>query len=257
MKVQTKVLLLLLTVTVIFVGGLFAFRSSEQTKLRHLAAERAAERDRIFSKFLEKRGDQLSVVVDEYSVWDESVQALRKHDKAWAEGNLRDETLTTYRINAAWFYRQDRTLLYSLNNRYAPELNELPLPAGAIEKLFEGGKRTCHFFLHVPQGWMEIRGATIHPSHDRFRETRPEGYFFAGQFWITDYMNRIAEFTGYKLSIEPLQPGLTTPPASAEELGDIRFSRLVHGWDGQPIARIVAESDSPLIREMNESSRRL
>lgn len=257
MKVQTKVLLLLLTVTVIFVGGLFAFRGSEQSKLRRLAADRAAERDLVFSKFLEKRGDQLNVVVDEYSIWDDAVQALRKHDKQWAETNLREETLTTYQINAAWLYRQDRTLLFSLNNRYAAELNELPLPQGSIEKLFEGGKRTCHFFLHVPQGWMEIRGATVHPSHDRFRETRPEGYFFAGQIWITDYMNRIAEFTGYTLSIEPLQPGLTSPPASAEELGHIRFSRLVHGWDGQPIARIVAENDSPLIREMNQSSRRL
>src|SRR3954447_23918015 len=102
MKVQTKVLLLLGLITALFVGGLIEFRRSEQEKLRRVAAERAEQRERDFTKFLEQRQDRLNVLVEDCSVWDAMVQALRKKDAEWAAPNLRDETLTTYEANAVW-----------------------------------------------------------------------------------------------------------------------------------------------------------
>jgi signal transduction histidine kinase/CheY-like chemotaxis protein len=255
MKVQTKVLLLLFLLTAIFVGGLLAFHLTQRRKFRTLAVERSRDRDRDFSALLAERGDRLKVLVEDFSVWDEMVLAIRNSDAAWAGTRMSEETLTSYGVNAFWAYRADRRLFYSLNNRYAENLKELPIPKEALETLFSK-QRTCHFFVQVPQGWMEVRGSTVHPSNDRFRETRPEGYFFCGQVWITEYMRRMAQFTGYTMAIVPLKEAAPAL-ASEEELGRIRFSRLLPGWDGQPIARVQAENDSPLIRELNLSSQRL
>ena len=163
--------------------------------------------------------------------------------------------LATYKANAIWIYKPDRTLFHSRNNRYSEELRELPLPPEAFTTLFASRKIT-HFFIQVPQGWMEIRGGTIHPSVDAQRETTPQGFFFAGHIWIDENIRRMSLFTGYDIRILPVS-GSEPEAASQEQTGLITFSRILPGWDGSPVARIVVRNDSPLIRELNEASKRL
>ena len=253
MKVQTKILLLLLLIVTTLVGGLGLFAWSEQSKYQRIARERAAERDRAFSEFLQERGDNLRVLVDDRSIWDDLVRAVVKSDRPWMEGNLGEMDLALYSANSVWVYRPDGSLFYSHNNRFADNLRELPLPPEALGRLFEK-ERTCYFFMKVPQGWMEIRGATIHPSRDRDRLTRPQGMIFAGHIWIDDRVRRMAQFTGYEIRIQPIGEVIQK---SAEELGRIRFARPVPGWDGASVAEIRVEHDSPLIREFNTAGRRL
>src|SRR5205085_2508823 len=131
------------------------------------------------------------VLVEDSSTWNDMVRAVVKDDQKWAEQTINDATLATYHANAIWIYRADRSLFYSRNNRYADDLKALPLPSEAFTTLF-AQKRACHFFLAVPQGWMEIRGGTIHPSVDAQRETTPQGYLFAGHIWIDDNIRRMS-----------------------------------------------------------------
>lgn len=255
MSVQTKILILLLAIVATLIGGFTALHVFEARKFRALAESRERERNRDFDEFLVERGDKLKVLVDDSSVWSDMVLAVMKGDTNWATTNLSDETLATYNVNAIWIYKPDQTLFYSRNNRYADNLRELPLPKDAFSTLF-AKDRTCHFFLQVPQGWMEIRGATIHPSLDRSRETLPQGYFFAGHIWIDDNIRRMSLFTGYDIHIEPL--GVDAPTLdSTEDTGLITFSRSLPGWTGQPTAKIVITNDSPIIRELNRASHRL
>src|SRR6188474_2382756 len=128
MKVQLKILLLLLFIVATFVGGLVALRLAEAQKFRAIAEDREAERSRIFDEFLRERGDGLAVLVEEWTTLDNMVRAIVKGDRAWAEAQFGDATLATYNANALWIYRPDRTLFYAHNNRYAPdELGELPI----------------------------------------------------------------------------------------------------------------------------------
>ena len=254
MNVQTKLLLLLLAIITTLVGGLLALKIFEKKKFEAIAETRQVERNRNFDDFLAERGDNLKVLVDDSSIWDAMVRATVKNDTAWAEQNINDATLATYQANAIWIYKADQTLFYSRNNRYAPNLQELPLPKEAFDVLF-AKKRSCHFFLHVPQGWMEVRGGTIHPSLDRFRETTPQGYFFGGHIWINENIKRMSLFTGYDIRIEPRSRGARKQ--SAEEQGVITFARSLPGWDGKPVAEIHVRNDSPIIRELNRASKLL
>lgn len=255
MKVQTKILVLLFLIAGCLVGGLIAFRLTERRKYEEIARKRSEQREEMFDQFLTQRGDALKALVDDYTIWDEMVRATVKGDTAWAEQHVTDDTLAEYQINAVWIYKADRTLFYSRNNRYADDLRALPVPPEAIASLLSK-ERTCHFFVQIPKGWMEIRGGTIQPSNDRFRETAPQGFFFAGQFWITENIRRMSLFTGYQLELRPNAAG-NTPPASAEQLGRITFSRAIPGWNGTPVGWIVVTHDSPIIRELNEASNRL
>ena len=255
MTIQNKILLLLLLIVATFVGGLTLLKVSEKAKFKAIADSRAAERSRIFDEFLGQRGDQLKVLIEDVPISDGMVRAVVKGDKSWADENITDETLTSYGANAIWIYRPDHSLFFSRNNRYADELKDLPLPREAFDTLFATKERTCHFFIRVPQGWMEIRGGTIHPSRDRFRETAPQGSFFVGQFWIDENIRRMALFTEYTIKIVPRE-STATPVKSEEEQGRIQFSRPLQGWNGKPVAEIFVEHDSPIIRELNRASQR-
>jgi len=255
MTVQTKILILLLAIVATLSGGLTALHLFEAGKFRALADSREKERNRNFDEFLLERGDKLKAVVDDSSIWNDMVIALLKGDTEWAAQNVTEETLTTYNLNAVWIYKPDQTLFYSRNNRYADNLRTLPLPPEAFSTLF-AKNRACHFFLQVPQGWMEIRGATIHPSLDRSRETKPQGYFFAGHIWIDDNIRRMSLFTGYDIRILPLKADVPDP-IGKEDTGLITFSRSLPGWNGQPAAKIIITNDSPIIRELNRAGHRL
>jgi signal transduction histidine kinase/ActR/RegA family two-component response regulator len=254
MNVQTKILLLLFAIITTLVGGLLTLKVFEHRKFEAIAEARQAERNRSFDDFLAERGDNLKVLVDDSSIWDAMVRATVKNDTAWAEENVNDATLATYQANAIWIYKADKTLFYSRNNRYAQNLKELPLPKEAFDALF-ARTRSCHFFILVPQGWMEVRGGTIHPSLDRFRETTPQGYFFGGHIWINENIRRMSLFTGYDIRIVPASAAPVQ--RGAEEQGMITFARSLPGWDGQPVAEIHVRNDSPIIRELNRASKRL
>ncbi|HVF72698.1 MAG TPA: ATP-binding protein [Chthoniobacterales bacterium] len=255
MKVQTKILLLLLLVVLIFVGGLSVVRFNAERRFKLIADERALERNRIFDEFLSERGDQLSAIVDDSTNWDDLVRALKSNDQAWAESNIPPETLTAKNFNAFWIYKPDLTLFHSKNNRYTESLREAPLPREAWQRLF-AARDVSHFFVNTDNGWMEVRGATIHPSRDRYRETPPQGYFLAGRFWIDENIRRMSLFTGYSIRIVPYAEA-RAERKSAEEQGLISFTRTLSGWDGKPIAQIQVEHDSPLIREFNRAERNL
>jgi signal transduction histidine kinase/ActR/RegA family two-component response regulator len=255
MSVQTRILLLLTIIVATLVGGLVVLKIAEQRKFQAIVDAREAERNHNFDDFLAERGDNLKVIVDDSSTWNEMVRAIAQGDTGWAERTINDEMLATYKANAIWIYKQDGTLFFSRNNRFADELRELPLPPGALSAVF-AHQRVCHFFIQVPQGWMEIRGSTIHPSIDAQRESPPQGSFFAGHIWIDDNIRRMSRFTGYEIRIAPIVAG-EPEPSSREQTGLITFTRVLPGWDGRPVARIIVRHDSPLIRELNEASRRL
>ncbi|MEP6810555.1 MAG: ATP-binding protein [Chthoniobacterales bacterium] len=255
MKVQTKILLLLVLVVLTFVSGLTAVRWNADRRFKAIADERAVERSRIFDDFLAERGDQLAAIVDDSTNWDDLVRAIKSNDHPWAEGHVSLETLTEKNFNALWIYKPDLTLFHSKNNRYSDSLREAPLPRAALEKLF-AARDVSHFFVSTAEGWMEMRGATIHPSHDRYRQTAPQGYFLAGRFWIDENIRRMSLFTGYIIRIVPREQAVADRK-SAEELGLITFARTLVGWDGKPVAQIQVEHDSPLIREFNRAERNL
>ncbi|HYJ04406.1 MAG TPA: ATP-binding protein [Chthoniobacterales bacterium] len=255
MKVQTKILLLLVLLVLIFISALAVVRLFSERRLKAIADERAAERTRSFDEFLAERGDRLSAIVDDSTNWDDLVRALKSDDQTWANATISLETLATRDFNAVWIYKPDLSLFHSKNNRYAETLREAPIPREALQRLL-ATREVAHFFVNTPEGWMELRGGTIHPSRDRFRETPPQGYFLAGRFWIDENIRRMSAFTGYSIRVVPAENAVAEPK-SAEEQGLITFRRTFPGWDGRPVAELQVESDSPLIREFNRTGRHL
>ena len=182
MKVQTRILLLLLGIVVVFAAGWIFIKARQHARSREIFQQRADVRGKAFDEFLQRREEPLATLVKDYTNLDAMVRALRENDVAWIKGDISDGTWEKADAHAIWIYRLDRTLFFSANRLYAEgPAQEISLPPAAFDALSRA--HFMHFFVCMPQGLMEICGATVHPSSDGWRQTPPQGFFLAGRLW--------------------------------------------------------------------------
>ena len=254
MKVQTKITLLLLAVVAIFMAGLWAFRAFDQQKFRRITEERFTERNEAFDLFLKQDGEPLQILAEYDTTWDQMVEAIQKGDTRWFEANVNDATLLGYKAHAAWIYRPDATLVYSAQ---APDTKppSLPIPGEAFESVF-AKDRFPHFFIKDRGNVMEVRGATVHGSYDYDRQSPQKGFLFVGRLWDGPELDKMATFSGTKISLVPPSERIHKIRSEPEK-GVIVFSRTLPGWDGAPLAELLVRYEIPSIEQLNRVNERL
>ena len=258
MKVQTKILLLLLAVVAIFVGGILFIRAREHARFLLIAQDRARDREQFFDGFLARQGEGLEMLAKDYTYWDAMVAAVDGGDRAWLNANLNnDGTWQTSDADALWVYRPDHSRLFSANRLDADgDLRGLPLPEAVFDALEH--QHLMHFWLdtRTRQGILEIRAATIHPSADSYREKPSRGFFFAGRRWSRDAMQDFSRDSDNDVRLLPANAGGADLVSDATQ-GIVIFTRPLPGWDGRSVARLVVRNDSETIRDLNESTQHL
>jgi signal transduction histidine kinase/CheY-like chemotaxis protein len=252
MRVQTKITLLLALVVMAFLGGLFAFRLYDRAKSRAIAQQRLHERRESFEKFLDHNGAAHKALVEDYSCWDQMVDAVAKNDAHWLTENINRSTLDSFHIQAIWIFRADGTPIYPLTYADFADLERLPIARSELGRIFAQGP-LAHFFLNSPYGLMEIRAATIHPSKDFVRATPARGFIFAGRLWNPPTLDEMSIFTGNRIRLTPVSETPRTLGVDARD-GAVTFVRPLQGWDGQPIAELLVRNESPVVQEFNRRS---
>ncbi|HPZ09093.1 MAG TPA: PAS domain S-box protein [Candidatus Eremiobacteraeota bacterium] len=222
----------------------------EETSLTILLREEEDQKNKVFSKLLELKGENLKNLAYDYTYWDEIVTFVKTGDEFWATHNL-DTILELYSCNFVWIYNLTPELVYSVNNLENSKLKEIPLPEGSIVKVLKK-PRFCHFFLNTSEGLIEIRGATIHPLTDKEKKTPPRGYFLVGRLWDKDNINELSVLSGSKIEITPFS-GENNYKSNPKE-GIINFSKILYGWNKEPLMTIHIHSQSAIINKFNYAS---
>ncbi|MDQ6939949.1 MAG: ATP-binding protein [Verrucomicrobiota bacterium] len=254
MKVQSKIILLLIVVVAIFLAGLATLRIYDRRKFRQIAEDRFRERNSSFEEFLNYHGQPLKMLVFDSTTWDSMVEAIKRGDQEWFGDNAGEATLDSFHANALWIYRPDGTLARTANN-IDLQSGDGPVPPEAFQKIF-ASEKLAHFFAKVPQGLLEIWAATVHPSKDFERSSPPAGFFFAGRLWNQPVLREMSLFTGNQISLAlPTERGEQN--VIDQQNGQIAFSRTLNSWDGQPLAQLVVRNESAVVKELNRSSERL
>ncbi len=260
MKIQTKSFILFLLIATIFILGVSSYIVTEQKRLYTMFERESKEKQELFDKIAELIGKDVYTFSYDYTWWDEMVEYVKAASDnlpevgktgyspvEWTETNI-TITLDTFKCNAAWIFDTKLKLLYAGNNLEDESLNKFPVPmTEALSKLFpkEPGleNRFCHFFVKIPEGIMEVRGATIQWGDDVERVKSSEGYFFVGRLWGKDFTDEIAKATNTKINISDKPEKLTPSP----QKGIIVFSRKLNEWDGKLLAYINVTAKSKII----------
>jgi len=251
MKVQTRLIILILLAVIITIISFSMLIGVEKTRLSQLFKDRKNEEMEIFDNILRLKGKSLETLAYDYTYWDEMVDFLATGNKAWAEKTIDTGVLTNYQADAIWIYKKDLSLAYSINSLKDEKLKDIPFSKDLINNLFLK-EHFCHFFIDTPFGLMEISGATIHPTADTERKTPAQGYFFTARRWDNDYLEQIEKLTRSTIAISP---GLKEERIFDDNpsVGMITFPRLLSGWDKNPLIRLDVKIKAESIKYFYKS----
>ena len=252
MKIQTKIFLLLCAMVSAFLMGVVFLWDSALDRADILFRDTQHERSALFNNLVELEGARLEAFVDHTSSWNELVTFAQERDEGWAKLNLGDAALETHGADALWVYGRDLTLMHAHNRLSPVGLRRVPLPPQAIETLFADGRK-AHFFADTPIGLLEVRGATLHPSTDRYRTGPVRGYFFAARRWSHEHLEGLSRMS--ESDVQIVRAGVPAPTLDPDlEEGVVRFARVLYGWDGTPLVRIDVRTESDIIRGLKHSN---
>ncbi|MFA5355961.1 MAG: ATP-binding protein [Candidatus Omnitrophota bacterium] len=252
-KVQTRLIYSLLLLLFVFLSVFISFRIIERNAITLLFENDASEKERVFDQLLRLKGASLEEIAFDYTYWDEMLAAVSGNDKAWANMNLSLVALNNYNINSIWVYDSEGGRFYSINDLDDDKLPGIEFPQEVFNQLLE--KRFAHFFIDTTSGLMEMRAATIHPSKDAQRQSRPQGYFFSGRLWTDNYIKEISELTDSTIQLRQWSAEAEGPESGLKR-GVVIFLRDIKGWDGRPFKQMVVSRASREIREFNETSKK-
>ncbi|MBM3248053.1 MAG: hypothetical protein FJZ10_01310 [Candidatus Omnitrophica bacterium] len=238
MSLKKKFIILSVVMFAVLISGFFTQAFLEYRKASLIYEAETKENSIAIEGILKLKSSSLEGYAYDYTYWDEMVDLINKKDENWAKNNL-DASLDTYDANADWVYSTDLDLIYSVNNLGSEgALKEIPIDKTSVKQLFAKNK-FCHFFVKTESGFMEIYGATVHPSNDHERKTAPRGYFFTGRLWDEDFIKEISEFIGVSVKDIAFNTAAETQKIT-QKFNELKnktlFSYAFEGWDGNTLA---------------------
>lgn len=207
-SVQTRLTGVMVVAGIFAVLALVLSRTNETRRMDAYLAADAKEHGELLDHTVEMDGASLAMFTSDYARWGEMVQFVQTGDPTWAAVNI-DEAIGTYQANAAWVFDAAGAPVHAVRDSSLVALREPMPPALSVKDVF-GDSHFCHYFIAGPDGPVEIRGATIHPSDDPERKTPVHGYFLVARLWNGQYLAELSRLTGKTMGIESAH-GRTKP----------------------------------------------
>ncbi len=253
MRVQTKISLLLFFMITVFVGGFFVLEYVETARGNALFSDNVENKIEQFDRFMEFESASLGVFAFDYSARDE-VNRFMEIEAHSALRFIIDVALKSFNVSAVWIYDLEYNLLYGTHVPDMSALKTMPLEKRIMKELFVSRGYFRHFFIDTSAGLLEVWTAPIQTVAGREQSGPPKGYLFAGRLWTYSYMQELAMLTGSSIELHPLAGGEASESAFNQWEGTITFSKILEGWDRNPLKRIVVRYDAPILKEFYRSS---
>lgn len=184
----------------------------------------------------------------DYSFWDEMVSFTSNKNPAWAKINI-DPIITTFKVSSASVYDTLGRKIYSVAGEINNSLNNDNFKSEIFSLL--NSSRFIQFYNETPSGIVEVFGATIHPSNDPNRLTKPQGYLFISRIIDSNYIKTLSEITGTEIS-------LIDDTTQIEALShQIVINKPLTLYNSKVIKYLHFEKDIPFIDQYNKFSKEL
>jgi len=191
----SKVVFLLSVVTVgllLLVLTLYFYTLQQEKKIFKNSNELYNEE---IEALLKLNSESYSSIAADITYWDEFVAFTKTKDINWFNRSVAN-ILETYKVEYLVAYDIEGNFLTKASTAKINTRNFIPKEA--FPYLLE--KKSDKFYLKIPEGIVEVYGATIHPSDDPFKnKTEPSGYFFIARLLDKNYFTNIEEICSSKI----------------------------------------------------------
>jgi PAS domain S-box-containing protein len=249
-NVQTRLLILLAVMICLLPAGMAVLHHSETYRLDLTMGEQEQAKYQLLHKIIDLKSYAPKTLAYDYSFWDDMVKFVNDGDSAWAKKNI-DVSLITFHSTIAWVCRTDLTPIYCVSDFPGLDRLTLPISRDSTAAVFQHGYFP-HFFVSTSSGVLEIFGAPIQPSSDNSRESPPQGFFFVGRLWSSEYVDELSHLVESHISLS-LNSDTLPHWASDRSRGIIRTADTLLDLGGKPLAVVRSESESRFVRELNRA----
>ncbi len=128
--------------------------------------------------------------------WDEFVEFIKTKKQSWYDETISNE-LDIYGADYLGVYDQNKKFITRTPTAVIKTIDFIPRQA----MLVLDKKRVAKFYIKIPEGIVEVTGATIHPSDDPLKiKTKPFGYFFVVRLINQKFIKNLEKITTSKIA---------------------------------------------------------
>lgn len=169
-----------------------------------------------------------TAAIIDVTFWDDLVKFTNTKDQRWFD---------TYVAKEFDSYDVDYIGIYDLQNRFITKKSTSRIktiyfiPKEIMPRLYQS--KFTRFYMRIPEGVVEVFGATIHPSNDPNKtKTKPSGYFFMARLLDSRYFAKLEKISSSEVSL--MRGGVP-----AAENDTVVAKVPLKDWNGKEVAYMV------------------
>ncbi len=249
MKTSLKIVSLILVLIFLLGMSLFVLLQTENTQQKDLVKLTTNQYGQAFESLLENSSSRYAQQVDDYTYWDDMCSFVKTQDPAWAEENLAT-IIRSYDVDHVFLIApDDSTVVYSYPNEQEQIPDLIHQAKQILKDLFRKRLLSTYFFDKESGRIGILYAATIHPTNDQQRLTKPQGYFFMIKFWDRQFLQDLERITGSEITVVSDRKSIGFNDES------VTFYKKVSGYSGQTLAYLEIVRPAPYLKLNHEFSR--
>lgn len=147
------------------------------------------------NSLLKLNAESYNAVINDVTYWDEFVDFTQTRNLKWFNTSI-SILIDTYKVEHLSAYSSEGEFITKVSTLKIKTKNFIPKEV--FKRIKE--KKIDKFYLRIPEGIVEVYGASIHPSDDPFKnKTKSAGYFFMTRLIDRDYFANIEEICSSKI----------------------------------------------------------
>jgi signal transduction histidine kinase/CheY-like chemotaxis protein len=170
-----------------------------------------------------------TAAIIDVTFWDQLVTFTKTKDKNWYRNNIASEFFS-YEVDYIGIYDLNKTLLNKSATSKIKTLNFIPKEL--MDSLYKS--KLKRFYLRIPEGVVEVFGATIHPSNDpKKNKIKPSGYFFMARLLDKSFFDSLGEISSSKVILVP-----SSKPTIVED-DFVIVSQDLKDWNNKVVSKLL------------------
>ncbi len=228
MKASTKLMVLYLFMILIFSSFIYFFMYTIEKENSLFLLSDLEQRNIIIDTILNLKKEHNQKILGDYANLDEMVQFTKDPKISWMDNYL-NTMLSTNPYDFVWIYDKTGHLIYSKTVKPSMKMIIPDIPDSIFINLVK--ERSFSFDIYRNDELIEINGAPIRPSNDRFGNSAPEGFLLLGTKWTSNYISSLEEQTNYKIKIVHIVLRQIIRNEPGYNINITRFARDFRGID--------------------------
>lgn len=196
-KTFPKILWLIISSSIFFIILYFALFYYTKKAEQQVYKDSVEQFNNEIRKLLDLESKPILVAINNDTNWDEFVDFVATNDRVWFDETIGNE-LEIYSADYLGAYDAEKNFIIRTPTPRIKTLDFIPKQAMDLLKR-EGIKK---FYLTIPEGIVEVTGASIHASNDPLKNKTPTaGYFFVVRLINDDFLKNIEHTTSSRAQL--------------------------------------------------------